>query len=73
MQTEKPWFRQFWPWFLIGLLSSSILGSLTMLAIAITHPQELVVSPAEYAEMRQEFRPDPAAGSTPPASEDDGG
>ncbi|MBW2712955.1 MAG: FixH family protein [Deltaproteobacteria bacterium] len=37
-----PWYRYFWPWFLIGLLSFSILGSISLLVIAIRNPDPLV-------------------------------
>lgn len=33
----KPWYRQFWPWFLIGLLLSSITFSLIYLALSIRY------------------------------------
>nr|WP_298250717.1 FixH family protein [uncultured Halomonas sp.] len=33
----KPWYKQFWPWFLIGLLLSSILFSLVYLAFSIRY------------------------------------
>lgn len=33
----KPWYKQFWPWFLIGLLLSSITFSLIYLVISIRY------------------------------------
>ena len=39
---DKPWHRQFWPWFLIGLVSSAVLASLITLVIAIRNPDPLV-------------------------------
>ncbi len=32
-----PWYKQFWPWFLIGLLLSSVAFSLTYLAFSIRY------------------------------------
>lgn len=32
-----PWYRQFWPWFLIALLLSSVTFSLTYLAVSIRY------------------------------------
>lgn len=30
-----PWYRNFWPWFIVVLLGVSVLGSLTTVAIAV--------------------------------------
>jgi hypothetical protein len=30
----SPWYRHFWPWFVVGLLGVSIAGSLTTVVIA---------------------------------------
>jgi|AntRauTorcE11898_2_1112593.scaffolds.fasta_scaffold29211_2 hypothetical protein len=35
--TLQPWYKQFWPWFLIGLLLSSITFSLIYLALSIRY------------------------------------
>lgn len=37
-----PWHKQFWPWFLIGLLSLAVIGSLISLGIAIVYRDSLV-------------------------------
>lgn len=39
----KPWHRQFWPWFLISVPLSAVIGGLVTLFIAITNPDALVV------------------------------
>ncbi len=38
----QPWYRQFWPWFLIGLPALSIVVSVTTMVLAIGHPDPLV-------------------------------
>lgn len=39
----KPWYVQFWPWFLITLLGSVVIASFMMLYIANRHADDLVV------------------------------
>ncbi|MCP4407511.1 MAG: FixH family protein [Gammaproteobacteria bacterium] len=39
----KPWHRQFWPWFLISVPLSAVIGGLVTLFIAITNTDALVV------------------------------
>jgi hypothetical protein len=34
---EKPWYKQFWPWFLIALPAAAVIASFITLDIAITH------------------------------------
>jgi hypothetical protein len=38
----KPWFKQFWPWFLIALLGYSVVQGLTLLTIATRNPPGLI-------------------------------
>ena len=38
-----PWYRQFWPWFLILLPASVVVAGLTTLYIANRHADDLVV------------------------------
>lgn len=39
---EFPWYRQFWPWFLIFLPASAVIASFATLFIALNNPDPLV-------------------------------
>lgn len=41
----KPWYRQFWPWFLIALPATAVVASFATLAIAIRNADEVVSDP----------------------------
>lgn len=41
--TQKPWYRQFWPWFLISIPLASVFLSSIMLMKALDQPDTLVV------------------------------
>jgi hypothetical protein len=38
----RPWYRQFWPWFLILLPAASVVGGITTLLISMRDPDGLV-------------------------------
>lgn len=38
-----PWYRQFWPWFLISLLGVAVIGGLVTVDIAMRHHVDMVV------------------------------
>ncbi|MCB1615732.1 MAG: FixH family protein [Pseudomonadales bacterium] len=38
----EPWYKQFWPWFLIALPGSVVIAAIATLYIAIQNPQPLV-------------------------------
>ncbi|MDZ7803563.1 FixH family protein [Thiohalophilus sp.] len=40
---SSPWYRQFWPWFLIALPASAVIASIATVIIAINNPDGLVV------------------------------
>lgn len=42
-EDTEPWYRQFWPWFIITLLSASVIAGLTTLWIALQTSDSLVV------------------------------
>lgn len=39
----KPWYRQFWPWFLIALPATAVVASLYTVWLAASNPDALVV------------------------------
>lgn len=52
----RPWYREPWPWIIIGLLGSVILASLATLWIAVANPDGLVIDDEEYQEIRRGLR-----------------
>lgn len=42
-QTHNPWYKEPWPWFILGLLGLSVVLGLSMLTIAIKNPVSMVV------------------------------
>lgn len=47
MQSEAPvapWYKQFWPWFILGLLAFSVVLGLSLLFVSIKTADSLVVS-----------------------------
>lgn len=42
-EDEEPWYRQFWPWFLIALPGSVVIAGLSTLYIANRYSDDLVV------------------------------
>ena len=42
-EDTKPWYRQFWPWFIIALPASAVVGGLTTVWIAMQTTDSLVV------------------------------
>ncbi|MBU0501078.1 MAG: FixH family protein [Gammaproteobacteria bacterium] len=39
----EPWYRQFWPWFIISIPAATVVAGLVTLKIAATNPDSLVV------------------------------
>jgi len=40
---KKSWFKQFWPWFLIGLPMVAVVGSINLLMTALDNKPDMVV------------------------------
>jgi hypothetical protein len=64
-----PWYREPWPWIIIGLLGTVIVASLVTLWIAASNPDGLVVDDAEYQEIRRGLRAQDSPES--PGNDDD--
>ncbi len=61
---DKPWYKQFWPWFIIALPLSSVIASLALLWIAITHPDATVPNEHENRFLESRAKVQPVAGVT---------
>lgn len=69
-QSARPWYREPWPWIIIGLLGTVIVASMITLWIAASNPDGLVVDDAKYQEIRRGLRAqDNPAGATTEAEE----
>lgn len=55
-----PWYRQFWPWFIIALPTSAVIASFISLWLAVSHPDQLIVSDDEYQQIKEELKALPA-------------
>ena len=42
-EDTQPWYRQFWPWFLIALPATAVVASLYTVWLAASNPDTLVV------------------------------
>jgi len=53
---DVPWYRQFWPWFIIALPASAVIASFITLWIAISNPDTMVVTDDEYQRVNSELK-----------------
>jgi hypothetical protein len=59
----QPWYKQFWPWFIIALPASVVVASFFTLWLAVSNPDHLVVDEVEYRQIKSELKaqtPEPA-------------
>ncbi len=42
MNEVDPWYKQFWPWFLMALPATAVIGGIITIVIAMTNPDGLV-------------------------------
>lgn len=56
-----PWYKQFWPWFIIALPASVVVASFFTLWLAISNPDHLVVDDDEYRRLKSGLKAQPPA------------
>ena len=52
----QPWYKQFWPWFIIALPASVVVASFFTLWLALSNPDPLVVEDHEYQRLSGELK-----------------
>jgi hypothetical protein len=60
-----PWYRQFWPWFIIALPAAVVIASFFTLWLAISNPDHLVLDEDEYRQLKSELKAQPAIKKKP--------
>jgi len=68
---EPPWYRQFWPWFIIALPASVVVASFFTLWLAISNPDPLVVDDGQYQRLNSEMKAQQAPGKEAEKSDSD--
>ena len=53
---ELPWYRQFWPWFIIALPASAVIAGIITFYLAVSRPDQLVVDDEEYRRLNSELK-----------------
>jgi len=53
---DLPWYRQFWPWFIIALPASVVVASIITYWLAVSQPVQLVVTADEYQRINSELK-----------------
>lgn len=53
---DLPWYRQFWPWFIIALPASAVVAGFITLWLAVSNPDHLVVDDEEYRRLNSELK-----------------
>ena len=62
MNTSLPWYRQFWPWFLMLPPAAALIGGLATLWLAVEHADSVV--PDRLSRVGVAVQPDYVAGAT---------
>ena len=53
---DLPWYRQFWPWFIIALPAAAVIAGFVTLWLAISRPDYLVVDEEEYRRLNSSLK-----------------
>ena len=53
---DVPWYRQFWPWFIIMIPASAVIAGFITLWLAVSRPDHLVVDDGEYQRLNSELK-----------------
>lgn len=70
---DKPWYKQFWPWFIIALPLSSVVASFTVLWLAISNPDHEVLNAEQNQKLHKGLKAQhvaPAATKKTPEQQD---
>ena len=62
-----PWYRQFWPWFIIALPAAAVLAGFFTLWLAISNPDYMVVDDEEYQRLNDGLKAQPTDKPEPPS------
>lgn len=54
--SQRPWYREPWPWVLIAIPLLTVIASGITLWLALANPEYLVVKDEEYDQIRSEMR-----------------
>jgi len=57
---DLPWYKQFWPWFIIALPAAAVVASFFTLWLAVSNPDHLVVDDEEYRRLNSSLKADSA-------------
>jgi len=57
----RPWYREPWPWVLIALPLTAVVGCMISLWLALSHPDLLVVDEVEYSRIKSAIKAEPQA------------
>ncbi|MEL7450843.1 MAG: FixH family protein [Pseudomonadota bacterium] len=41
-EPPRPWYRQFWPWFVFGLPALSVAAGIVTIFLAVSNPEEIL-------------------------------
>ena len=61
---DKPWYKQFWPWFIISFPAASVVASLALLWVAISNPDSVVPNEHENRFLDTRFTPQTVSGDS---------